>query len=197
MSLLSGKSSISVFTVHGEISPELDMAQFILERTNALSFKDIDDTYDEYSCGWVSVIDMFNSNIIPVVGDYVIMSVRIDERKVAAAVLKKFVSKEEHRIKEERQIPKLARAAKLEIKERVKLELVRKAKPSPQVFDVVWNLADHTVFFFSTNQKAKAIFEDIFKETFGLMSKQKIPSTICSRFFGDDFMNSISPIQLA
>ena len=151
---------------------------FAAQRIAAMSFKDIDDTMDEYSIGWVSVADMFDAGFAYssyAAGDYIALTMRVDERKVAPAVLKKFVMKEEERIKREKQIPRLSRAARLEIKERVRAELIRNSPPVPSTYDLCWNLADNTVLFFSTSKKAMALLEDLFKETFQVSLILQIP----------------------
>jgi DNA recombination-dependent growth factor C len=176
MGLLTGSASLTRFSVVGEL-PE-SFWDFVAERVAAQSFKDIDDTLDEYSIGWVSVADMFDAGFAYssyAAGDYVALTMRIDERKVTPSVLKKYVMKEEARIKMEQQIPRLGRAARLEIKERIRTELVRKSPPVPSTYDLCWNLADNTVLFFSTSQKARALLEDLFKETFNVSLILQIP----------------------
>ncbi len=176
MGLVSGSVSFTRFSVEGEI-PD-NFWDFIAEKVAAHSFQDIDDTMDEYSIGWVSVTNMFDSDFAYssyAAGDYVVLSMRADERKVSPAVLKKFTMKEEERIKREKEIPRLGRAARLEIKERVRAELVRKSAPVPVVYDLCWNLSDNTLLFFSTSRKALALLEDLFRETFGLSLILQIP----------------------
>ncbi len=176
MGFLSGAASFVRFGVEGDL-PE-NIWDYIAERVAAFSFQDIDDTYDEYSIGWVSVTNMFDAEFeygSYANGDYVTLSLRIDERKVSQAILKKFCAKEEERIKKERQLPKIGKAMKMEIKERIQTELMRKAMPVPVVYDLCWSLADSTLLFFSTNKKAQAQLEDFFKETFGLLLMQQIP----------------------
>ncbi len=143
-----------------------------------MSFRDIDDTMDEYSIGWVSVADMFDAGFAYssyAAGDYIALTMRVDERKVTPSVLKKYVMKEEERIKREKQIPRLNRAARLEIKERIRSELMRQSHPVPSTYDLCWNLADNTLLFFSTSKKAMALLEDLFKETFHLSLILQIP----------------------
>ena len=121
MALLTGSASFTRFTVAGELPGSF--WDFVAERVAAHSFKDIDDTMDEYSIGWVSVADMFDAGFAYssyAAGDYVALTMRIDERKVTPAVLKKFIMKEEERFKRERQIPRLSRSVRLEIKDRVR-----------------------------------------------------------------------------
>lgn len=176
MGFISGSASFVRFSVEGEL-PE-NAWDFIAERIAAFSYQDIDETYDEFSIGWVSVLNMFDADFAYASyanGDYVTLTLRMDERKVSPAILKKFCAKEEERLKKERQLPKISKAMKTEIKERIQTELMRKAVPIPAVYDLCWNLAESTLLFFSTNKKAQAQLEDFFKETFGLTIMQQIP----------------------
>lgn len=177
MGLMKGTAGFVRFSVEGDL-PDENIWDFIAERITAFSFKDIDDTYDEDSLGWVSISNMFDTEFdyaSYAAGNYVTLSMRLDERKVSAAIVKKFVAKEEERIKKEKEIPKISRSMRVEIKERIENELMRKAPPMPSVFDLCWNLEDSTLLFFSTNKKAQALLEDLFKETFGLTIMQQIP----------------------
>lgn len=187
MGFLSGSASFVRFSVEGEL-PD-NTWDYIAERVAAYSFQDIDETYDEFSIGWVSVLNMFDSDFefgSYANGDYVTLSLRLDERKVSPAILKKFCAKEEERIKKEKQIPKIGRAMKSEIKERIRTELMRKAIPVPAVYDLCWNLSDSTLLFFSTNKKAQAQLEDFFKETFGLLIMQQVPYITANHLLDED-----------
>lgn len=164
------------FRVDGEL-PSSPL-EFIAQKVSSYSFRDIDESFDEFSIGWVSIANMFDSAFSyssHICGDFVILTLRIDERKVSSAVLKKMTQKEEERIKMEKQIPRVGRAMKVEIRERIKAELMRKSIPIPAVYDLCWNLSDSTLLFFSTNKKAQAVLEDYFKECFGLRLQQQIP----------------------
>jgi hypothetical protein len=176
MGLLSSSATFVRFAVEGEM-PE-NIWEYAAERISANAFKDIDDNYEEYSIGWVSVMNMFDSQFAfasHAVGDYIVLSMRIDERKVPGAVLKKYCMKEEERVRKERQVPKLSRGHRLEIKENIKLMLTKKADPIPAVYDLCWNLAGNTVLFFSTSGKVHLALEDLFKETFGLHLVLQVP----------------------
>lgn len=195
MGFLSGSASFVRFSVEGEL-PE-NVWDFIAERVAAFSFQDIDETYDEFSIGWVSVINMFDSDFAYASyanGDYVTLTLRTDERKVSPAILKKFCTKEEERLKKERQLPKIGKAMKTEIKERMRTELMRKAVPVPAVYDLCWNLGESTLLFFSTNKKAQAQLEDFFKETFGLMLMQQIPYLTAEHLVEEERQQKLSTI---
>jgi hypothetical protein len=176
MGLLSGSASYVRFVVEGK--PPENFWEFIAERVSLFSFKDIDDSYDENSLGWVSLLNMFDSDFnfgSYASGNFVTLSLRFDERKVSPIILKKFVQKEEERIKKEKQIQKIPRSLRVEIKERVRSELIKKANPLPSVWDLCWNIADSTLLFFSTNKKAHSLLEDHFRKTFDMSLIQQVP----------------------
>lgn len=196
MGFLSGSASFVRFSVEGEL-PENPL-EYIADRVVSFAFQDIDETFDEYSIGWVSILNMFDTQFnygSYAAGDYVVLSLRVDERKISPAILKKFVMKEEERVKQEKQIPKLARSLKVEIKERVRTELTRKAIPIPVVYDLCWNLSDSTLYFFTTNKKAHALLEDYFNETFGLMIRQQIPYTVAEHLVDEEGVERLATIN--
>ena len=150
--------------------------------------------------GWVSVANMFDSSFAYssyAAGDYVALTLRVDERRISPAVLKKFCQKEEERIKREQQIPRLARAVRIEIRERLQAELLRKSPPIPATYDLCWNLGDGVVFFFSTSKKAIALLEDLFKETFGLALIIQIPWLAGQRLASSDVQANFDSLQPA
>lgn len=176
MGLLAGSTSFVRYAVEGEM-PD-NFWDFVAERITTFAFRDIDETFDEYSIGWVSVENMFDSDFAYGsyrVGDTIVLGLRTDERKISTSVLRKFSLKEEERIKKERQVPRLNRAHRQEIKENMRLQLMKKAVPMASVYDLCWNLADGTLLFFSTNNKAQSVLEDFFRETFGLRLILQIP----------------------
>jgi len=193
MGFLRGSASFVRFSVEGEL-PE-NVLDFLADRIASFSFVDIDDNYDEYSIGWVSVLNMFDSDFnyaSYMNGDYITLTLRVDERKVSSAVVKKFVQKEEERVKIEKQIPRISRSMKVEIKERVTTELMRKAVPIPSVYDLCWNLSESTVLFFSTNKKALGLIEEFFNDSFGLRLKQQIPYVV-----GEQLLDELDQEKLA
>lgn len=196
MGLLSGTASMVRFGIEGALPS--DPLAFIEQRVAAYSFSDIDDNFDEYSIGWVSVANMFDAQFryaSYLNGDYIALTMRIDERKVSPAIVKKFVQKEEERIKKEKQLPAIGRAMRADIKERVQAELMRKSIPVPALYDVGWNLSAHSVLFFSTNRKIHAVLEDFFKDCFGLLLVQQIPYVTAQGMISDEFSEKLSSIS--
>lgn len=185
MGLLSRSTNFVRYAVEGDL-PE-KFWDFAAERIARYSFRDIDDTFDEYSIGWVAVDDMFDSSFAQApyaVGDYVVLAMRIDERKVSPTLLQKYCRKEEERLKKEKQLPSLSRNQRVLIREDVRLQLVKKSMPAAVVYDLCWNLADSTLLFFSTNLKAQSALEDFFRECFGLTVILQVPYLAASQLLG-------------
>ncbi len=111
MGFVKGTASYVRFGVDGEL-PE-NIWDFIADRVSSFAFRDIDETYEEDSLGWVSVTNMFDTNFefaSYAAGNYVTLTMRLDERKVSAVIVKKFVQKEEERIKKKSRSPKYREA---------------------------------------------------------------------------------------
>lgn len=186
MSLLTRKTAITKFKVNFVVS-----AQDTLLMSIALKmFKPIDDTYDDFSVGFVPINDMLGkissdgSNII--FGDLYVFSMRYDERKIPSALLKAEIAKAERAKLEELQIPRLARSAKAAIKAAVKLSLCRKIPPTPTVVDVIVSVNDGEIYLCTSKTAEIELFEALFKETFLLsqLSPQSVfPETINSAKF--------------
>ncbi len=198
MGLLARSAGFVRYAVEGEM-PE-NFWDFAAERIAAHSFRDIDETYDERSEGWVSVADMFDADFSRApyaVGDHLILSMRIDERKVAAKILRKFCLKEEERLKTLRQVPKLSRNQRLEIKENVQLKLLKQSLPAPALYDLCWNLATGTILFFSTNQKAQESFEELFRQTFDLGVMLQVPYLVAEHLLPAERHSALADLSPA
>jgi len=196
MGLLSRTSTFVRYSVEGQLPDKF--WDFAAERIAQFSFRDIDETFDEYSIGWVSVDNMFDSTFAHAsyaVGDQIVLAMRIDERKVSPPLLKKFSLKEEDRLKKERQIPRLSRSQRVQIKEDIRLQLVKKALPVPSVYELSWNLANNTVLFFSISTKAQSILEDFFKECFGFTVILQVPYLAAANLLDDSQQERLKEIQ--
>lgn len=196
MGLLSRTLSFVRYSTEGQL-PD-NFWDFAAERIAQFSFQDIDDTFDEYSIGWVSIDNMFDSsfaNASYAVGDQIVLAMRIDERKVSATLLKKFTLKEEERVKKEHRAPRLSRSHREQIKEDVRLQLVKKALPMPSVYELSWNLADNTLLFYSTSAKAQSILEDFFKDCFGLSIVLQVPYSIGVNLLDHTELERLKEIQ--
>jgi len=195
MGLLTGAISFIRYKVDGELP--VNFWDFAGERISQHLFRDIDENYEERSVGWVAIDNMFDTSFeysSYAAGDYLVLTLRVDERKVSPKVLNKFCLKEEERVRKERQLPKLNRNQRVEIRENMRLKLVKKAVPSPATYDLCWNLAQSTLFFFATGEKAQVELEELFKDTFDLALVRQIPYSTAENLLDSANMGALASL---
>jgi len=100
--------------------------------------------------------------------DYIVLAMRIDAWAIPATTLKLYTEAEVQRVMAEQKRESLSRYEHAEAKERVIMELRRRILPTIKVIDMVWNLEQGVVRFFSSSQRMNVDFMDLFESTFGL-----------------------------
>ncbi|OGR29445.1 MAG: exonuclease [Desulfuromonadaceae bacterium GWB2_53_15] len=170
MGVYANTVSITQFTVTGEL-PKSDQFPWFSEKLAGRGFQSIENSAEETSEGWTQVdrpddvafeapSDFWRDN-------YLVFSLRRDQRKIPAAVLKSHTGREEGAFLA--QHPNLRRTPKnkrTEIKELVQLRLMAKCLPVPSTVDVVWDQSKGVLTLFSLGSKVVERFEDIFRKTF-------------------------------
>lgn len=170
MGILSNTVTICHFRVQGELATEHDFVELAPRLLAANAFRFIDDTTDELSLGWVHLDDP-KEHDFPITAcwreQYLIFSLRRDQRKIPAALLKEHMEKAQAQFIEENpgftRVPKQKRE---EIKEAVRLKLLAKTLPTPATYDVVWDTQNNIVTFSTISTKTVELFQDLFKRTF-------------------------------
>lgn len=173
MGILANTVSICHFRVQGELANELDFTDFTSEAARLLalnSFTSIDETTDELSLGWVHLDDPKAHNFPPDAcwrEQYLIFSLRRDQRKIPAALLKEHLEKAQDLfLAENPGYTRVPKQKKEELKESVRLKLLTKTLPTPATYDVVWDTQNNLVTFTTLSPKTVEIFQDHFKKTF-------------------------------
>jgi DNA recombination-dependent growth factor C len=179
MSILAASTSLSRYRIVEDIPGEL-WAE-INDRLRKFAFRDIDETADERSFGWVCFDNMLDekwATAPPEKGHYLAFSLRVDTRRIPAAVLKKHLQLAmNHQLERLKAQGKkfLTRDQKIEIKEQVKLRLRARTLPIPAYFNVIWDTDNSTVFLGNTTDKVRELFEELFTKTFGLNLEPQTP----------------------
>ena len=172
MGILAASGSFTRYAVVEELTGQL--AAELHERLARHSFRDIDDTADERSFGWVCLddwLDSFWRAAPPEKAHYLAFSLRLDTRRVPPAVFKKhflLAVKAEKEAMKETGKSFITKDRKSEIKDQVMLKLRTRFLPIPAVFDAVWNLRSNRVYLATTNSKVRVMFEEHFAMSFGL-----------------------------
>lgn len=170
MGVYANTVSITQFTISGDL-PKNDQFQWFSEKLSGRGFQSIENSAEETSEGW-SQVDRPDDAAFEAPSDfwrdnYLVFSLRRDQRKIPAAVLKSHTGREEGAFLA--QHPNLRRTPKNkrnEIKELVQLRLMAKCLPVPSTVDVVWDQKSGILTLFSLGSKVVERFEDIFRKTF-------------------------------
>ena len=178
MGVYANTVSVAQFIVTGSL-PERDTFEWYSAKLASRAFRSIENSTDELSEGWTQV-DHPDYAIFDVPSsfwrdNYLVFSLRRDQRRIPAALLKSHIKREESdfltRYPHMKRPPKEKRD---EIRELVRLRLLARCLPIPSMIDVVWDLKNGALTLFSLGNKAVERFEDIFRKTFEGLSLQAI-----------------------
>jgi len=169
MGILANTVSICHFRVMGEL-----VAGDLYEESPRLlalqHFNPIDDSIEEVSLGWVHLDDPKEHSFLKPSDcwheRYLRFSLRRDQRKVPAALLKEHVEKACELYKTDNEVSFVPKQRKEEIKELVRARLLAKTLPDPKVYDLVWDTEKNLVTFTTLTPKTIELLEDLFKKTF-------------------------------
>ncbi|BCR03482.1 exonuclease [Desulfuromonas versatilis] len=170
MGILSNTVSICQFRVVGE-PPAEELGPWAGECLAKNAFQPIDHGAEELSFGWVEVDDPkhweFASPRVYWRDHYLVFSLRRDQRRVPAALLKAHLEEAEAEFLAAhpglQRVPKQKRE---ELKEAVRGSLLARTLPTPAIFDAVWDTRNGQLTLASLSAKAVELFENLFKQTF-------------------------------
>jgi hypothetical protein len=170
MGIYANTVSITQFTITGEL-PKTDQFQWFSTKLAGHGFQSIENSTEESAEGWI-LVDKADDATFDVPSDFwrdnfVVFTLRKDQRKIPAAVLKSHTGREEGAFLA--QNPNLRRTPKHkreEIKEQVQLRLLTRCLPVPSAVDVVWDQKSGVLTLYSLGTKVIERFEDIFRKTF-------------------------------
>lgn len=175
MALLSGQISVSRYLVSG--APEVIDDEWLMPRLVGQAFKDIENTPEEESAGWVEALNPYSTAFEPHLvrfGNLASFSLRLDSRKIPPKVVKRYCTIAEEEAKA-RAGGFLTSEARKELKARVRLGLLNRALVSTTVYETVWFLDRGEVWLVNTSPKARQLFEDLWRKTFGFGLLLRIP----------------------
>ena len=183
MGFLKGSVSFTRYRVKGELPG--DYREVYPESILRNAFRELDETSpDERSAGWVSIYDFMDNRFAGqdfFLDHYIVLSLRIDTRKVPAQALRNSCRKAEAEAKAAQNKQFLSKAHKKEIQERVRLQLLKRVIPTSATCDMIWNLEEGSVWFASVSDKVRAEFTTLFRETFGLSLWALFPYTLAQK----------------
>ncbi|MGQ9922137.1 MAG: recombination-associated protein RdgC [Desulfobacca sp.] len=179
MGIYAKSLSFTRYFVRGETPT--DFYSWVDERLQAFLFREIDDTTDEKAWGWVELDNLLQTSFgsgEAHKGEYLAFSLRLDTRKVPAAVFRKHYLLAERALLQEQKFRRLSRNQKVELKKTVLQDLLRRQLPQPGLYDVVWHPGRQRLWLFATSPKVREIFETLFRETFEMDLYLLFPYTL-------------------
>ena len=201
MRLLSSSVSITSYSVKGEIKEPLIKA--ITEGLKKYSIKDIDNAPMNKSAGWTC----FDNPYLPdfetsscIIGSYFVFSLRIDKKNVPSKIIKKYYTLEVAKKLAESGRENLSRNEKTDIKESVSNALSLRIPATPNIYDIIWNYEESSLWFFSNQKAANEDLETLFSKSFGLTIIRLFPYTMADFTSGlsdkdRDLLLTVSPTK--
>jgi DNA recombination-dependent growth factor C len=179
MRLLSSSVSITRYKVKGEIQGPL--VKTVMEGLNKNSIIEIDNESMEKTAGWTS----FDNPYLPdfeasscVIGAYFVFSLRIDKKSIPSKVIKKYYTLEAAKKLAESGREYLSRNEKKDIKEHVTNVLILRIPATPNIYDIIWNYEESSLWFFSNQKAANEELETLFSKSFRLSLIRLFPYTM-------------------
>ena len=185
MGALEGSLTYKTFYVQGE--PPNDFQNDYLRHLSEHFFEPLSPVgEEERTTGWVPAQDPIATEFRRdqvFFNQYVVFAYRIDKwslpapwvkaktRQAIAQRLPELTAEEAEKQKEDGKLRPSAKLSKRE-KDKIKLEVITEIKhqilPTMKIIDVVWNINECTLRFWSTSPKICDEFVDLFEATFGL-----------------------------
>lgn len=171
MGALTGSISIRRYLVQG--APPADFREPFEKAIRAHTLLPLDpekNPTEDRAVGWCSLFDNedldlnFSSFFLD---GHILLSLRVDTLKPPAGEVKRLVKKRQQELEAERKEPLSAHALR-ELKQLITVDLRRKTPPKVRTVDVVWNLDEKWLLFFSHSKGMNEEFLRLFGQTFNI-----------------------------
>lgn len=177
MGLIYGSGSFTRFLVQGPLPK--DHPQDFSKRISRFAFQKIDEASEqERSVGWVNIMDVFDNRLASMEflkEPCIALSWRVDVRRVPKKALLQYCREAEERAKESEGIEFLSKKRREEIRETVRVRLLKRAIPVAQTYDMIWNLHASALIFGSVSNKLCDEFAEFFLQCFDLRLQPLFP----------------------
>ncbi len=200
MGLISGSGNFTRYFAEDTL-PD-NFLETLSEQIARHAFRNLDEkSITERSVGWVNVMDMFDNRFAGLEflkEPYVTMSLRVDEKKIPSTALKQYCLEAEEKIKEAENLEYLPKSRRFDIKDAVRLRLLKRAIPVSRTYDMIWNYNTGLVIFGCTTNKLCDEFMELFLRTFNIQLQTICPYTLATGFLekegvSPDIIDGLNP----
>ena len=170
MGLLAPSASFCHFQITGDLPADFSFA-LLAQRLQKQAFRSIEQSSEEYSCGWVEMDDYDCADFL-VEGHVwregrVSFTLREDRRKLPASLLKREITRLSRQFLAAhstfKRVPKSEREA---MREQASQLLFSRTLPVPAFTDVVWEVESNRLRLTSLSQKRIDCFQGLFHQSF-------------------------------
>ncbi|MBT0653419.1 recombination-associated protein RdgC [Geomobilimonas luticola] len=202
MGILSNTVSICQFRVAGDI-PSGDLFTWASERLARQGFQSIEGSSAELSVGWVHLDDNRESDFaVPAAfwrDHYLTFTLRRDQRKLPAVLLKAYLQVAEHEhLAANPGLSRVPKQKREELREAVRAALLSRTLPVPTSWDAVWDTRTGLVTFTALSPAIIELFEAQFKKTFeGLRLVAVHPYARGTEVVSDDLLSALEKANQA
>jgi hypothetical protein len=178
MGILSSSVSVTRYRVEGDlVKPVTETVAAALKKN---SISEIDERTSETTSGWTS----FNHPYQPdfegssfVFGPYLVFSLRIDKKNIPPKTIQKYYAIELGKKSAETGRTHMSTHEKKMIKDHVLNVLNLRMPATPNIFDILWNYEESSLWFFSNLKAANEVLESLFSKSFKLSLIRLFPYT--------------------
>lgn len=185
MSILSASVSLTRYKVEGQLkAPILETVANGLKK-NAIA--EIDEDISDKAVGWTSFHkpyqpDFYSSSFV--YGNYLVFSLRIDRKNIPVKLLKKYFMIESARWLTKTGRDYLSRNEKKALNDQITNKLSLRIPATPNVYDVIWNYEESSLWFLSNLKATNEELETLFTRSFKLTLIRLFPYTTADLMLG-------------
>jgi DNA recombination-dependent growth factor C len=179
MGFIKGGLALSRYRLEQE--PREGLADdYIIRGLSKNAFVDIEKSPEETSLGWVNLFDIYSTDFETGQarqGDFIVFALRKDSRRLPAKILNRYYLIEERRFATQTG-RKPNSLKKREMKEALRLDLLRRCLLETQILEVIWLTERQEIWLGAQGEKNRALFEELWSKTFGLELTLLVPITL-------------------
>jgi hypothetical protein len=187
MGLLKGNPTVTRYRILDTLTDDFTEG-FIGERLKKQAFVDIESSTDESSVGWVELFDPLSVEFpleSYVFGNTYSFIMRMDSRRLSTKILSRYYAITEAGFFEKNgRLPNSKK--KKEMKETLRLELLKRTLLTTDLYEVVWFPLTSEIWLFGSGEKLRVGFEELFGQTFGLSMRLIVPVTMGLELLDDN-----------
>lgn len=178
MSILTSSLTIRRYRVVGEVQDSFrdDFA----EGLRSFAFRETkDEQKKEEQFGWVEIHNLLDTEFSDInkwlYDSYLIFALRVDKKILPSRLFKAHLEKRIQAWCEEHGTQRCPGATKVEIKELLEFEMMKKTLPRVQVYEACWNINAGWLMFHNQSDAVNDRFRKLFFQSFGLKIVPETP----------------------